>query len=168
MPLDIIAFLYIHIFIKSPCWQSSGIIIILYKYNIVISDTVRDSCRFLFLLAITLSELHQNPRRKNWVTEKDTEKQIVWRTSFFLAARLLSYVIFCRFFLSNPTLLFTPILRKKNVLQKMVVVGVWHAPCSPSIYDPACRLFWLVVIFFIFVIWYYTIASQKFCKTKGI
>ena len=37
--LDKIEFLDTHVFINSPHWQSSGIIIILCKYDIVISDT---------------------------------------------------------------------------------------------------------------------------------
>ena len=63
-----------YVFINNPHWQSSGILIFLYKYCIVISDTLVGSfldVHFL-LLAVILSELHEKPRRKDWVTEKST------------------------------------------------------------------------------------------------
>ena len=58
---------------KQPHWQSSGIIIFLCKYYIIISNTLIGSLfdvLFLFL-AVVLSEFHKTPRRnKDWVTEK--------------------------------------------------------------------------------------------------
>ena len=62
-------------YINNLHWQSSGIIIILCKYYIVVSDTL--VCSFLdvlfLLLAIVLSGLHDKPRRnKDRVTEKTT------------------------------------------------------------------------------------------------
>ena len=61
--------------INNPHWQSSGIIIFLCKYYIVISDTlVGFFLDVLFLLlAVILSEPYEKPRRnKDWVTEKST------------------------------------------------------------------------------------------------
>ena len=55
---------------KQTCWQSSGIIIILCKYYIRYTDRLLDM--FFLVLAVILSELHENPRRKDWVTEKST------------------------------------------------------------------------------------------------
>ena len=63
-----------YVFINNPHWQSSGILIFLYKYYIAISDTMVDSfLDALFLLfAVILSELHEKLRRKHWVSEKST------------------------------------------------------------------------------------------------
>ena len=72
--LDTTEFLDTHVCINNPHWQSSGIIIFLCKYYIVISDTLVGSFldMLFLLLAVILSELHEKPRRKDWVTEKST------------------------------------------------------------------------------------------------
>ena len=64
--LDTIEFLDTHV-------QSSGIIVFLCKYWIVISNTMIGSFLdvFFLLLAVILWELQEKPR-KNWVTEKST------------------------------------------------------------------------------------------------
>ena len=66
-----IEFLDTSAFINNPHWQSSGILIFLCKYYIVISNTLVGSLLdMLFLLVdVILSELHEKPRRKDWVTE---------------------------------------------------------------------------------------------------
>ena len=67
-----IKFLDTSAFINNPHWQGSGILTFLCKYCIVISDELVGSfldVHFL-LLAVILSELHEKPRRKDWVTEK--------------------------------------------------------------------------------------------------
>ena len=92
------------------------------EYYIVISDTLIVFWMFYVLLGVTLSELHENTRRKDWVTEKSTE--IVYGTSLFFAARPPSYIIFCRFFLLLPHF---------RVLQKMVR-GWRSTACLPSVY----------------------------------
>ena len=70
--LGTIEFLDTHVCINNPHRQSSGIIIFLSKYYIVISDTLVGS--FLdvlyLLLAVILSELHEKPRGKDLVTGK--------------------------------------------------------------------------------------------------
>ena len=65
MFLDTIAFLDKHICINSPHHQSRRIIIFLCKYYIVISDTLVDCLLdvLFLLLAVILSELHEEPRR---------------------------------------------------------------------------------------------------------
>ena len=73
--LDTMKFLDTHVCINNPHWESSGIIIFLCKYSIVISDTlVGFFLDVLFLLlAVMLSELYEKPRsNKDWVTEKST------------------------------------------------------------------------------------------------
>ena len=69
-----IHFLDTHVCINNPYWQSSGVIIFFCKYYLVISDKLIDSFLdvFYLLLAVLLSELHEKPRRKDWVTEKIT------------------------------------------------------------------------------------------------
>ena len=69
-----IEFLDTSAFINNPHWQSSGILIFLCKYYIVISDTLVGSFLdvLFLLLAVILSELCEKPRRKEWVTEKST------------------------------------------------------------------------------------------------
>ena len=69
-----IEFLDISTFLNNQHRQSSEILIFLCKYCIVISETLVGSfldVHFL-LLAVILSELHEKPRRKDWVTEKHT------------------------------------------------------------------------------------------------
>ena len=72
--LDANEFLDLHICINNPHWQSSGIIVFLCKYYIVISNTLTGSFLdvFFMLLAVILSELHEKPQTKDWVTEKST------------------------------------------------------------------------------------------------
>ena len=68
------------------------------KYYVVISDTLAGS--FLdvpfFLLAVILSDLHVNPRRKDWVAEK-IHRRICVKGITFLTACPPFYVIFCCF-----------------------------------------------------------------------
>ena len=94
-----------HVRTNKPHWQSSGIIIFLWKYYIVISDTL---VGFFFdvlflLLAVLLSELYEKPRRKkDWVTEKSTKKNLRERHQFFdCTPFLLSHFLL----LSSSTLL---------------------------------------------------------------
>ena len=71
--IDTIEFLDKHVCINNP--QSSGIIIFLCIYYIVILDTLGGSFLdvFFLLLAVILSELHEKPRsNKDSVTEKST------------------------------------------------------------------------------------------------
>ena len=109
--------------INNSHWQSSGIIIFLCKYYVIISDKLLGSfldVHFL-LLAVILSGLHEKSRRnKDWVTEKNSLyiKEIVRGTwlfwlhglfsiSFFVAFFELSFCSFCsflqvRYLLSGP------------------------------------------------------------------
>ena len=77
-----IEFLDTSVFIINRHWQSSGILIFLCKYYIVLSDAVVGfflDVVFL-LLAVILLELHEKPRRKDWVTKKVTF--VDWTLSF--------------------------------------------------------------------------------------
>ena len=56
-----IEFLDTSAFINNPHWQSSGILIFLCKYCIY---------SYFRYTGRLLSELHEKPRRKDWVTEK--------------------------------------------------------------------------------------------------
>ena len=61
-----------YVCINNPHCQISEIMIFFCIYDVVISDILVGS--FLdvlyFFLAVILSELHEKPRRKDWVTEK--------------------------------------------------------------------------------------------------
>ena len=103
-----------HVCIKNPHWQSSEIMIFFCKYDVVISDiydvVILDILVGSFLdvlyclLAVILSELHEKPRRRNWVTEK-VHRWICARHITFLTARPpLFYIIFCCFLLLLPPL----------------------------------------------------------------
>ena len=87
-----------YVFINSPHWQSSGILIFLCKYYIVISDTLVYSFldALFLLLAVILSEVHEKPRRKDWVTEKSTKKNLCEGYHFFDCT--LSLCLFVAFF----------------------------------------------------------------------
>ena len=79
---------------KQPHWQSSGTITFLYKFYVVISDTLEGfffNVLFL-LLAVILSEFYGKPRRnKDWVTEKCTWKSWCTRHHFFDCTTYLLY-----------------------------------------------------------------------------
>ena len=76
--LDTIEFL-------DPHWQNSGIKIILYKYDTVISDALVGSFMdvLFLLLSVILLELHEKPNRKDWLTEKKCIEQFLWGISLF-------------------------------------------------------------------------------------
>ena len=84
-------------------WQSSGILIFLHKYCIVISDAMVYSLldALFLLLSVILSELHEEPRRKDWVTEKKYIEEFVWGISLFWLLALLS-MYFCWFLCLLP------------------------------------------------------------------
>ena len=87
-----IEFLDTSAFINNPHWQSSGILIFLCKYYIVISDTLVGSFLdvLFLLLAVILSGLHEKPRRnKDWVREESTQKNLCDCTPSFLCNFLL-------------------------------------------------------------------------------
>ena len=72
--------------INNTHWQSSGNIIFLCKYYIVIWDTlVGFFLDVLFLLlSVILSGLHEKPKRnKEWFTEKSTWKNLCEGHNFF-------------------------------------------------------------------------------------
>ena len=100
--LDTIEFLGTHLRINHPHWQSSGIIVLLCKYDIVILNTL--ICSFLhalfLLLAVIFAVLYENPRRRDWVTEKKKKKHVRGTSLFWLHA-LLS-MSFLRLSLPTP------------------------------------------------------------------
>ena len=99
-----IEFLDTSAFINNPHWQSSGILIFLRKFCIVISDTLVGSflnVQFLLLAAI-LSELHEKPRRKDRVTEKSTSKNLCWGYHFFDCTLSFLFVAFFVYSLPLP------------------------------------------------------------------
>ena len=98
--LDTIEFLGTLLHINHPHWQTSGIIVLLCKYDIVILNTL--ICSFLhvlfLLLAVIFAVLYENPRRRDWVTEKKKKRKTCERNITFLTARPSFYVIFASFF----------------------------------------------------------------------
>ena len=68
------AYLDAYVFINDSHWQSSGIIVLLCKCYVNVSDTLVGYFLdvLFFLLAGILSELHEKTRSKDWVTEKST------------------------------------------------------------------------------------------------
>ena len=84
-------FLDAPLYINNPYWQSSGIIIFLCKYDIVISDILAGYfLDVLFFLLTVISGLHEKPRWKDWATEKKYIEESVWVTSLFWLHALLS------------------------------------------------------------------------------
>ena len=83
--LNTIEFLDTYAFINNSHQQSSGISVFLCKYYIVISDTLVGTFLdvLFFLLAVILSELHEKSKRKDWVTEKSTQKYLREGYHFF-------------------------------------------------------------------------------------
>ena len=101
--LNIIEFLDTYAFVNNPYQQSSGILIFLCKYYIVISDTlVGTFLDVLFLLlAIILLELHEKPKRKAEL-QKKVHRSICVRDITFLSA-LSPFYVFLLLSLSTPS-----------------------------------------------------------------
>ena len=99
--------------INNGYWQSSGIINNLCKYIIVISYTDRLLDAVFLLLAVMLSGLHENPGRKDSVTEKSAETNFCEGITI-MAVRPSSCIFFVTLFVECH-LSFTPILRRKNI-----------------------------------------------------
>ena len=85
------------VLINNPHWQSIVISVFLRKYYIVISDTLEGAFLgvFFLLLAVILSELREKPKRKDWVTEKSTQKNLCEGYHFFWPHALLSMSFCC-------------------------------------------------------------------------
>ena len=85
------------VLINNPHWQSIVISVFLRKYYIVISDTLEGAFLgvFFLLLAVILSELREKPKRKDWVTEKCTQKNLCEGYHFFLLYVLLLMCFYC-------------------------------------------------------------------------
>ena len=79
-------------------WQSSGIRVLLRKYYIAISDTLTGSFLDVFFLlsAAILWELHENPRRKDWVTKR-VHRNIFLRHIIFFDCTTFFIYHFCCF-----------------------------------------------------------------------
>ena len=94
-----------HVCMNKPHWQSSGIIIFLFKCYIVISYTlVSFFLDVLFLLlAVMLSELYEKPRKKkDWVAEKSTKKNLCEGHHFLWLHILPTMSFFVAFFVYSP------------------------------------------------------------------
>ena len=97
-PSDTIEFLDTHVCINNPHWQSSGTIVFLCKYYIVISNTLI-GWRVLFVARCNII-------RASWETKKERltyrkkvhRRRICVRNITFLAAYPSFYVIFAAFF----------------------------------------------------------------------
>ena len=102
--LDTIEFLDTSVSINNPHWQSSGIMIFLCKYYIVISDTPVVS----FFLGCALIVAGCNIIRASWETKmerlsyrkKYIEEFVRWTSHFWLHA-LLSMSVFVAFFVCS-------------------------------------------------------------------
>ena len=87
--------------INNSHWQSGGIIILLCKYFIAISDIMVGTFMdvLFLLLAVILPGLLEKPRRnKDWVPEKKCIEEFVWGTSLFWLHALISISLFIGFF----------------------------------------------------------------------
>ena len=131
--LDTIALLDTHVGIKNPYWQWSGIIMILCKHYIYLRYTNTLLDVLFILLAVILSELHENTRRKDWITEKKLcIEEFVCGTSLFYLHVLLLKSFFVALLIYFPPLLSTLILRRKNIAPENGGGGVGAgAPCPP-------------------------------------
>ena len=98
--LNIIEYLETSVFINNLHWQSSGILLFLRKYFIVISNSLVGSFLDVLFLLVTviLSELREKLRKKDWVTGKSIQKKL---PLFWLHA-LLSMPSYCFLRLLSP------------------------------------------------------------------
>ena len=92
-------FLDTHVCIINPHWQSSEIMFFC-KLDVVISDILVDSFYDVLyvVLSVILPELHEKPRRKDWVTEKSAKKNLCEGHHFFSLRAPLPVSFFVAFF----------------------------------------------------------------------
>ena len=111
-----------HVYIKNPNWQRkwnySNFVQVLHNY-LRYPDRLLDM--FFLLLAVILSELHGNSRRKDWVIEKSTQNNMCEKHHFF-GCTLSLWSHFLLLFSS------TPLLRGKKKLSPENGEGA-GAPC---------------------------------------
>ena len=92
-----IVFLDTHVCINKPCWESSGIKIILCKYwNRLLGV-------FFWLVTVIVSELHENPRKKKVELQKKVRRSICVRDITFRLHTLLLMLFFVAFFVYSLT-----------------------------------------------------------------
>ena len=94
-------------FFDSPLWESSGIIILLFKYDSDISHPLVGSILnvLLLLLALILTELHEERRKnKDWVIEKRLKKNLCDGHHFFDYTPSFLCHFFVDFFVYFPPL----------------------------------------------------------------
>ena len=111
--------------INNQYWRRSEIIMILCKIrysHLRYTDRLLDV--LFLLLAVVLSELHENTREKNWITEKRMQKNLFER-HIFLAARPSSYVTL----LSTLSLLSHATLSRKKICSRKLCVCVCVCLC---------------------------------------
>ena len=99
--LDTIEFIDPHICINNPHWQSSGIIIFLWKYDAVISNTLVGSfldVRFLLLAVILIIRASWKTKNERLSNRKNFTAEFVWGTCLFWLHILLSMSFFVAFF----------------------------------------------------------------------
>ena len=103
--LNTIEFLDTYAFINNSHQQSSGILIFLCKYHIVISDTLIGTFLdvLFLLLAVILLELHEKPKRKVEL-QKKVHRSICVRDITFLSALLSILCLFAAFFVYSLSL----------------------------------------------------------------
>ena len=91
-------FLDTHVCIINPHWQSSEIMFFC-KLDVVISDILVDSFYDVLyvVLSVILPELHEKPRRKDWITEKSAKRNLCEGHHFLAARPTFFYVILCCF-----------------------------------------------------------------------
>ena len=101
-------------YINNPYWQSSGIIIILCKYDTVTSDTLTDSWMYFSDCSLWYYQSFMGiPEEKIGLQRKVMENLCEGHQFFWLHALLL--ISFLLIFSSNPSFSSTPILRwRKN------------------------------------------------------
>ena len=98
------------------------------KYYIVISDALVGSFLdvLFLLLAVILSELHEKPKRKDWVTEKSTYKYSCEGYHFFDCTLSILY-LFAAFFVYSLSL---PKRHTCGMAAIKIHILLW-APCPP-------------------------------------
>ena len=85
-------------YINNPYWQSSGIIIILCKYDTVTSDTLTDSWMYFFGCSLWYYQSFMGIPEEMIELQRKVNREFVRVTLLFLAARPPFYIIFVAFF----------------------------------------------------------------------